>query len=247
MQLERSAAVFEQALVAHPTNALFRRNLAIAHSNTADVLTALKRPADALARQRQALASFEALSAADPANVAARNDVAISLSKIAEMHGRRRPQRRRGPRVRTRPRHPRQAMAAADPANDSLTARAGIRLQPPGHVAGQARRARSRARQSHARGHDEPRSAAREPGQRGVARRAGAGAGRPRRCLRRVRRRARERDPRRRSRRRRTGLCRIGRRSTTALREAGSIEGTNLETLENNRKALESVRKQRSR
>ena len=54
VELESSAAVFEKALPAHPTNAVFRRNLAIAHSNIADVLTALKRPADALAHQRQA-------------------------------------------------------------------------------------------------------------------------------------------------------------------------------------------------
>jgi len=40
---------------------------------------------EALARQREAQAEFLALAEADPSNVAARNDVAIGLSKIAEM------------------------------------------------------------------------------------------------------------------------------------------------------------------
>ena len=102
----------------YPTNATFRRNLAIANSNIADILTALKRPADALARQRQALAAFEAQSAADPANAAAKNDVAISLSKIAEMMD------AAGNSAGAVAEFERAlaihvAMAAADPANDS--------------------------------------------------------------------------------------------------------------------------------
>jgi tetratricopeptide (TPR) repeat protein len=119
VELERAAAVFEKALPAHPTNAVFRRNLAIAHSNIADVLTALKRPADALAHQRQALASFESQAAADPANVAARNDVAISVSKIAEMldaSG----QTTAAVREFERALAIHVEMAAADPANDNL-------------------------------------------------------------------------------------------------------------------------------
>ena len=39
--LERSAAIFREALAAYPTNAVFRRNLGIVHSNTADVLLAI--------------------------------------------------------------------------------------------------------------------------------------------------------------------------------------------------------------
>ena len=125
VQLERSAAIFEKALIAHPTNAVFQRNLAIAHSNIADILTALKRPADALARQRQAQKVFQALAAADPANAAAKSSVAISLSKVAEMMDAagdsagavREFERALAIHV---------AMAAADPANDSLSARARV-------------------------------------------------------------------------------------------------------------------------
>jgi eukaryotic-like serine/threonine-protein kinase len=83
--LTRSAEVFRKGIEVHPSNALFRRNLAVVDSNTADVLLAMGRPADALARQRAAQAAFEALAAADPTNAAARNDSAISRSKIAEM------------------------------------------------------------------------------------------------------------------------------------------------------------------
>ena len=53
VELERAAAVFEKALPAHPTNAVFRRNLAIAHSNIADVLTG----AEAAGRRAGAAAS----------------------------------------------------------------------------------------------------------------------------------------------------------------------------------------------
>lgn len=84
-QLEKSADVFRRGLAAHSSNAMFRRNLAVVNSNTADVLLALNRRDEALARQRAAQAEFQALADADPSNVAARNDLAISLSKIAEM------------------------------------------------------------------------------------------------------------------------------------------------------------------
>jgi eukaryotic-like serine/threonine-protein kinase len=83
--LDKSAGVFRRAVQLHPSNALFRRNLAVAGSNTADILLALKRPDEALARQHEALSTFEALAAADPTNVSAVNDTAISLSKIGEM------------------------------------------------------------------------------------------------------------------------------------------------------------------
>jgi eukaryotic-like serine/threonine-protein kinase len=117
--IQSSARVFRDATAAHPTNALFRRLLAVANSNTADVLQALKRPAEALASQRQALAEFEALAAADPRNAAASNDVAISQSKIAEMldaAG----DRRAAVREYERALAIHQSLAASDPTNDSL-------------------------------------------------------------------------------------------------------------------------------
>jgi non-specific serine/threonine protein kinase/serine/threonine-protein kinase len=84
-QLERAAEVLRRAILVHPSNAMFRRNAAVVDSNLADVLLALKRGDEALARQRRALEAFEGLAAADATNAAASNDVAISLSKIAEM------------------------------------------------------------------------------------------------------------------------------------------------------------------
>jgi non-specific serine/threonine protein kinase/serine/threonine-protein kinase len=84
-QLERSAAIYRTLIATRSTNATLRRNLAVVNSNTADVLLALERRIEALARQREAQAEFQALADADPTNVAARNDLAISLTKIAEM------------------------------------------------------------------------------------------------------------------------------------------------------------------
>jgi tetratricopeptide (TPR) repeat protein len=84
-QLQRSYDVFKKATAAYPSNALFRRNLAIAGSAVSDVLLGLNRREDALARQREVLAAVEALAVADPTNATAKNDVAISLSKIGEI------------------------------------------------------------------------------------------------------------------------------------------------------------------
>ena len=117
--LQRSAKVFQAASVAHPTNALFRRLLAVVNSNTADVLLALKRPDEALASQRRASVEFAALSAADPSNAAASNDLAISQSKIAEMldaNGR----SREAVREYERALAIHQSLSAADPGNDSM-------------------------------------------------------------------------------------------------------------------------------
>jgi non-specific serine/threonine protein kinase/serine/threonine-protein kinase len=83
--LTRSGDVLRKAVTLYPTSSMFKRNLAVADSNTSDVLTALKRPEEALARQRRALSVFTELSNADPANVAALNDVAISTYKVAQM------------------------------------------------------------------------------------------------------------------------------------------------------------------
>ncbi|HXW08654.1 MAG TPA: serine/threonine-protein kinase [Vicinamibacterales bacterium] len=119
LQLERAADVYRRAVAVHPSNAMFRRNAAVVDSNLADVLLALKRPDEALAKQRQALAAFESLAAADPTNVAAGNDVAISLSKIAEMlDGRGRPAQAVAVYERALGIH--QRMFAADPRNESL-------------------------------------------------------------------------------------------------------------------------------
>ena len=84
-QFTQAAATFGRGAAAHPENAMFRRNLAVVHSNTSDVLLALKRPEEALARMREALAGFESLAAADATNAAARNDVAIGRFKMGAL------------------------------------------------------------------------------------------------------------------------------------------------------------------
>jgi tetratricopeptide (TPR) repeat protein len=83
--LERSSEVFRNASVTYPNNAMFRRNHAIAESNAADVLFAMKRFDEALARERRSLAVYEAQAKADPANAAAQNDLAIGYSKIGQL------------------------------------------------------------------------------------------------------------------------------------------------------------------
>jgi tetratricopeptide (TPR) repeat protein len=83
--MRQSVAVFERASTHYPDNALFRRNLAVARSNTADILTALGRRTEAMAEERLALATYEAQVREDPSNAAARNDLAIAFYKQAEM------------------------------------------------------------------------------------------------------------------------------------------------------------------
>ncbi len=119
-QLRRSADVFRKATERYPSNAAIRRNLAIADSAVSDVLLALGRRDGALATQRQALATFETLSAADPANVTGRNDIAISESKIGEIldgGGR----WLEAVRSYERALSIHQALAASDPGNDAMT------------------------------------------------------------------------------------------------------------------------------
>ena len=116
--LQKAHAIFSDGTKSHPSNAMVRRNLAVINSNTADVLSAMNRRDEALARQREAQAAFQALADADPSNVAARNDVAISLSKIAEMLD------AIGRTSESLPDYQRaleihQALAAGDPENDS--------------------------------------------------------------------------------------------------------------------------------
>jgi tetratricopeptide (TPR) repeat protein len=83
--LERSSEIFRTASAKHPNNAMFRRNHAVAESNAADVLFAMKRTDEALARERRSLAVYEAQAKADPANAAAQNDLAIGYSKIGQL------------------------------------------------------------------------------------------------------------------------------------------------------------------
>jgi non-specific serine/threonine protein kinase/serine/threonine-protein kinase len=82
--LERSAEIFRNASAQFPSNATFRRNHAVAESNVADVLFAMKRVDEGLARERRSLAVYEAQAAADPANAVAQNDLAMGFSKMAQ-------------------------------------------------------------------------------------------------------------------------------------------------------------------
>ena len=83
--LERSSEIFRNASAKYPSNAMFRRNHAVAESNAADILFAMKRVDEALARERRSLAVYEAQAKADPTNAAAQNDLAIGYSKIAQL------------------------------------------------------------------------------------------------------------------------------------------------------------------
>jgi tetratricopeptide (TPR) repeat protein len=119
--LQEAASVFRSAGEAHPTNTMFRRNLAIVQSNMADVLLALNRPREALASIRQSQDTFEALVAADPVNASARSDAAIGRSKVGEMLD------ANGRTTEALVEYERalaihQSLAAADPANEALKA-----------------------------------------------------------------------------------------------------------------------------
>ena len=119
-QLRRAADVFRKATARYPSNAAIRRNLAIAESAVSDVLLALDRRDEALAAQRDALATFQALAAADPTNATGRNDIAISESKIGEiLDGGGRSSEAVKSYERALSIH--QALAASDPGNDSMT------------------------------------------------------------------------------------------------------------------------------
>jgi serine/threonine protein kinase len=83
-EMQRCIEVFERAAAAHPDNALFKRNLAVARSNAADILLALGRRKEAAEEERKALATYEAQVREDPSNAAAQNDLAIAYYKAAE-------------------------------------------------------------------------------------------------------------------------------------------------------------------
>ena len=83
--LERSSDVFRTASARYPNNAIFRRNHAVAESNAADVLFAMKRFDEALARERRSFAVYQAQARADPANAVAQHDFALGYSKIGEL------------------------------------------------------------------------------------------------------------------------------------------------------------------
>jgi serine/threonine protein kinase len=84
-EMQQSIAVFERASSRYPDNAMFKRNLAVARSNAADILTALGRRDEAMAQERLALETYAAQVREDPTNAAARNDLAIAYYKAAEM------------------------------------------------------------------------------------------------------------------------------------------------------------------
>ena len=83
-QMKECVAVFERASTMYPENAMFRRNLAVARSNAADILTALGRRQEAAVEEQKALETYEAQVREDPNNAAAKNDLAISHYKAAE-------------------------------------------------------------------------------------------------------------------------------------------------------------------
>ncbi|HEY8550676.1 MAG TPA: protein kinase [Vicinamibacterales bacterium] len=117
--MNRSAAVFRRALELYPDNATFKRNLAVANSNAADVLTALGRHDEAFARHQESIAGFEALAAADPSNVAARLDAALGFSKTGEIQLNR-GNLREARRAFEQALATHQTLVTADPGNDAL-------------------------------------------------------------------------------------------------------------------------------
>jgi serine/threonine protein kinase/tetratricopeptide (TPR) repeat protein len=85
-EMQQSIAVFDRAATRYPDNAMFKRNLAVARSNAADILTALGRRDEAMAQEQIALETYEAQAREDPTNAAARNDLALGYYKAAERH-----------------------------------------------------------------------------------------------------------------------------------------------------------------
>ena len=84
-EMRQSIAVFERAAARYPDTAMFRRNLAVARSNAADILTALGQRDEAMREERLALETYEAQVRQDPSNAAAKNDLAFAYYKAAEM------------------------------------------------------------------------------------------------------------------------------------------------------------------
>ncbi len=85
IEMRQSVAVFERASALYPDNSMFRRNLAVARSNVADILVALGRRQEATAEQGRALETYEAQVREDPSNAAAKNDLAIAFYNAAQM------------------------------------------------------------------------------------------------------------------------------------------------------------------
>ena len=83
--LERSSEIFRTASAKYPNNAMFRRNHAVAESNAADVLFAMKRVDEALVRERRSFAVYESQAKTDPTNAAAQHDLALGYSKIGQL------------------------------------------------------------------------------------------------------------------------------------------------------------------
>ena len=245
--LQKAIAVLQRGAKAHPSNASFPRNIAVMNSNIADVLSSLNRRDEALKHQQAAQSEFERLAAADPSNVAAWNDVAISRSKIAECstlaggHGDAVVEFERALEIHLK-------LAATDPENANLKLELASDYNRLATVQAKAGGPCRNPRQPRPRGRDGlGRCNRRIPAQRGMARR-----GRPwrspgaRDAYAAFARAPRQHDA---GRRISTAAERDYAESVaifSALQQAGSIEGTDLETLENNRRALEKVRGERS-
>jgi tetratricopeptide (TPR) repeat protein len=117
--IETSVALCRKAIALHPENALFKRQLSVAISNAADVLQALGRVPEAASRRRESLSIAETLARADPSSATAQNDLALGHSKMAEILelegklGEARSEHARALEIRQR-------LAAADPASEFL-------------------------------------------------------------------------------------------------------------------------------
>jgi eukaryotic-like serine/threonine-protein kinase len=243
--LARAAEVLQKGVETYPSNALFRRTLAVVNSNTADVLLAMKRLEDALARQRAAQAAFEALADADPANAAAKNDVAISRSKIADIldnNGR----SAEAVKEYEAALAIHQALATADPDNDGLKlevatdynrlATAQVRAGARPHALANHNRAVAMVREIRAANlANVELSVALALGLLGRGDGYAAFARRPGAATRAEDLAAAERD------------YVEGVAILEALQKAGTIEGTDVTTLENGRKELERIRRERGR
>ena len=180
--LERSSEIFRNASAKYPSNAMFRRNHAVAESNAADILFAMKRVDEALARERRSLAVYEGQAKADPANAAAQNDLAIGYSKIAQlMEAIGKPAEGLAEQQRATNIHRR--LVAGDPQQQRHEAGAGVGSQPRGDAAGEARDARTVARQPRAGGGHQPRADCGQSERLRAALCAGPRARRASRCL----------------------------------------------------------------
>ena len=180
-EMRQSVAVFERASALYPDNAMFRRNLAVARSNVADILIALGRREEAMIEERRALETYEAQVREDPSNAAAKNDLAIAFYKAAEMldaDGRTREAlvvaRTRGGAAGS--------VGGCRPREHAGASRDRDQLRHARPAAGQAGRAGGIAVESAARSRHQSGAEPGQSGQRGAPRGGRAGAHRTRGC-----------------------------------------------------------------